>query len=405
MAKIGIYIFTHQLKERKITKKDCYFDGKAYYGFNYIISEIEKKHQINYVSSLNFNSVDFVLVSITSYYDILNIRKELKSKEIKTKFIFGGAGISNTQTLSDIAYAICIGRGEGLINGIIEGEKYDNVLYNESDILKIGQAKKMINIKGYKELEVGCKNKCKFCQYGWKFQVNTTGDSYNSGYNSREDTIQNIDFSKCNRRTAPRLNSAIDGLTQYTRDKVNKKITNDEITEKLKEIYVQKQPYFALKLYNIIGFPWEKNIELSEFYESIKKADKRSDKKLNIFLISTHFVPMPFTPLELVEVNKHNFRKEVELNKYQYHGNSINVYYPSSQISSPITAIEQTIVNRITSNHIAEFDNILLTSKYQTLDYNMKIKVIDKYFPGIYGKVNNVCENIIRPFKYKQECN
>ena len=407
MVKIGIYIFTHQIKERKITSRDNYFDGKAYYGFNYVISEIDlSKYDVSFVSSANFNTVDFVLCSITSFYDIMNIRSELSGKKIIAKFIFGGAGISNTESLSDIAWSICVGRGETIINEIIESVDISNVWRKTDNInrlIEIGQPKKLLKIKELQEKEIGCKNKCKFCQYGWKFNSKITDENYQSGYNSREDTIQHLDFSICNRRTAPRLNSAIDGLTQYTRDRINKKISNQEITAKFKEIYEQKQTYFALKLYNIIGFPWEKNIDVSEFFEAVQLADINSDKKLNIFLISTHFVPMPFTPFELMPVNTHNFRDEVEKNKYSYKGKSINVYYPSTQISSPITAIEQTIVNRIKTNQLQLFDKILLSSKYKSLDSKMKIKVIDKYFEGIYNKVDSVCKNIIRPFKYKTE--
>jgi hypothetical protein len=45
--KVGIYVFTKKAKDRTITKKDKYFDGKAYYGLNYIISEIEKNKSLD----------------------------------------------------------------------------------------------------------------------------------------------------------------------------------------------------------------------------------------------------------------------------------------------------------------------------------------------------------------------
>lgn len=410
MVKVGIYIFTHQIKDRFITDKDRYFDGKAYYGFNQIISEIDlSKYSIEYVSSANFNNVDFVLVSITSFYDIFNIRNDLKNKNKKAKFIFGGAGISNLESLYDIADVIVLGRAEGLINKILNYEPIPNVYYkiydyNLENKYIIGQANYLIKYNDFQEKTIGCPDKCKFCQFSWKFNLYPQIiDNYNSGYNNREDTINNLDFSLCNRRTAPRLNSAIDGFTEYTRKKIGKKILNSDITKKLREIYDLQNPYFALKLYAIVGFSWENSIEIEEFYNAVQAADKVSDKKLNIFLISTHFVPMPFTPMECEPVNLYDFRSDVEKNNYTRLGKSINIYYPYSQITSPLTAIEQTIVNRIKKEELEKFDKILLTSKYKTLNNNLKVKVIDKYFEGIYDKKNpnEICKNIIRTYNYK----
>lgn len=408
LRKIGIYIFSKQIKERVVTDRDRYFDGKAFYGLNYIISEIDKKkNEISYVSNMNINSVDYCLISITSYYDIFNLRKELKGKIITTKIIIGGAGIINLQSVYDIADIVVIGRGEGIINKIFDNENIKGVWYkkrdaNISSLYPIRQASKLINIKGYEEKEVGCSNKCKFCQYGWKFKIMNNDNNYSGGYNNREDTINNLDFSLCNRRTAPRLNSAIDGFTENTRKKINKKITNEDITNKLFEIYDQKQSYFALKLYAIIGFSWEKKIELQEFFESVKKADKKSLKKLNIFLISTHFVPMPITPFEGESVNLYDFRDEVKRKKYKYKGESINVYYPYNQITGVITTIEHTLINRIKINQLPIFDKVLLSSKYRSLKSVQKIKVIDKYFSGIYSEKESkdICPEIIRTFKY-----
>jgi hypothetical protein len=403
--RIGVYVFTHQIKERKITDRDRYFEGKAYYGFNYIISEIDTElYEISYVSSASINSVDFALISITSFYDVYNIRKELFGKNVTCKLIFGGSGISNIQSLSDLAYAICIGRGETLINDILEGKPLESVWYKDStEKIKMGQPKELKKIKDLEEKEVGCRNKCKFCQYGWKFKALSDSSNYNSGYNSREDTITNLDFSLCNRRTAPRLNSAIDGFTEKTRKIIGKVILNEDITNKFKEIYSQEQSYFALKLYAIVGFSWERSIELDEFFEAVERADKESDKKLNVFLISTHFVPMPFTPMECEPINLHNFRDEVIKNKYGYKGKSINVYYPGSQMTSPMTAIEQTIVNRIKVEQLPLFDKLLLSSKYAGLKSADKLKVIDRYFEGIYGSKDQeeICPEIERPFKYK----
>jgi radical SAM superfamily enzyme YgiQ (UPF0313 family) len=399
--KVGVYVFTHQIKERKITEKDRYFDGKAYYGFNYVVSEIDMElYDIAYVSAANINTVDFALISIVSFYDVYNVRKELFGKKITCKLIFGGSGISNIQSLADTAYAICIGRGETLVNDILDGKPIENVWYKGGqDKIKIGQPKELIRYEGFEEKSVGCSNKCKFCQYGWKFKLLTPENNYNTGYANKEDIFKYLDFSSDSKNYL----SALDGLTEYTRRKINKPLKDEDIAAKFSMIYDCKKNYFPVQLYNIIGFPWEKSVAIEDFFSCIKSIDRSSNKKCNILIVATHFVPMPFTPLECMEVNLYDFRDDVAKSRYNYHGKTFNVLISYKRITTPLNAIEQTIVNRIKIDQLPLFDKLLLSSKYRGLKSSDKLKVIDKYFAGIYGQKDqaDICPEIERPFKYK----
>ena len=112
MKKVGIYVFTDQIKERKTKKREGFFDGQNYIGLRYIVSEIDKsKYEISYVSKDTINSVDFCLISLTSYYDVINVINELYGKTITAKICMGGAGYNNVGLLRDIAWVGTVGRG------------------------------------------------------------------------------------------------------------------------------------------------------------------------------------------------------------------------------------------------------------------------------------------------------
>ena len=134
MAKIGIYVYTDMVKQRLTKKREGYFDGQNYIGLRYIVSEIDKsKHEITYVSKDTVNTVDYVLVSLTSYYDVANIINELYGKKITAKIIMGGAGCNNVGLLRTVADVITVGRGERTINRILDGDPVDGLWYKETN--------------------------------------------------------------------------------------------------------------------------------------------------------------------------------------------------------------------------------------------------------------------------------
>ena len=390
--KIGILIFTYKKKDRSVNKKGKGWDNVSYYGFNYIISEINKrKYDIKYISYKDINNVDFVLISITSHFDLYNIINELSRLKIKSKIIVGGAGLLNFGLLRDYIDIAVLGRAEGQINDILDGKEFNNVWRKKNDYnikmkYDIRKAEKLINIKDIKEKSIGCKRKCYFCQYSWKnrFYTEDKQQNYDSGYSEYEDTIENINWNK----RAAYLVSAIDGLTEESRFIVNKKITNNIITNKLKEIYNDygTKKKFALKLYSIVAYPFESTHDLTELLYCIKQADKISNKKLHIFLCFTHFVPMPLTPMESEPVNLMDARKLIGYGKI-YTGKSINATILPFTTSN-LSALEETILFRANNKHLSLIKNILLNSKYKKLKNWKKVEVIKKYFPKELYKFN-----------------
>jgi hypothetical protein len=172
MKTVGVYIFTDMLKQRTAKKRDTFFDGQNYIGLRYIISEIDKtKYKISYVSKSTIDTVDYVLISLISYYDVLNLINELYGVKHKSKIIVGGPGCINVDLIKDIIDCAVVGRGECIINDILAGNIPDGVWSKENYRFKkqlfIQPLKKYIAIEDplmgyYTEKSIGCPKKCFF---------------------------------------------------------------------------------------------------------------------------------------------------------------------------------------------------------------------------------------------------
>lgn len=406
MIRIGVYIFTHMIKSRTTKKREGFFDGQNYIGLRYILSEIDHaKYEISYVSQETINPVDIVLVSLTSYYDVINLINELCGKRITAKIIAGGAGYNNVGLLRDIVDVGVVGRGEGVITRILADEKVDGIYYKSENhdlsrpirILPLTQYIEIDDayVGQYCEESIGCPRKCYFCEYSWKHQWTKKEKGYRSGLLNRETLFQDIDWSTYHNKD---LVSAIDGATELTRKIINKPIRNDEITAKMQEIYEAPRDYVSLKLYCLLGYPFETRFEPEEAVEAILRARKNdSSHRCNVLMVSPHFMPMPFTPMECEPINWINFRELIRDYPWSKFGTgNINVYWNWSLASSPLSAAEATILNRADVNDAEKIKCILCSSKYQGLSTIQKRKTLEKYFGPLLGKVNSVLPYIQR---------
>ena len=405
MKKVGIYVFTDQIKERKTKKREGFFDGQNYIGLRYIVSEIDKsKYEISYVSKDTINSVDFCLISLTSYYDVINVINELYGKTITAKICMGGAGYNNVGLLRDIAWVGTVGRGENIINQILSGEYIDGLYYRDinrdlKSKIKIIPLTRFIEIDDkyvgrYCEQSIGCQRKCYFCEYSWKHKWTKKDAGYHSGLLNRETLLQDVDWAEYHNKD---LVTAIDGATEHTRYIINKPIKNSDITKKRLEIYDAPKDYLSLKLYCLLGYPFETKFEPEEAVESIISARKKSIKRLNVLMVSPHFMPMPFTPMECEPINWHNFRDDIKSYDWDKFGKgNINVFWNWSLASSPISSAEATVLNRADIEDIDKIKKIIYTSKYRALNSVQKRKTLEKYFGYLLGKVDSVFSYIKR---------
>lgn len=398
-VKIGILVLTDKIKDR-MTRKNNFFDSLEYAGFKRIINDIDKtKYDYEYCSSYNVNSFEFVLVSLISYFDIFNFISQFKDKKITTKIIIGGAAVCNIHPLKKYIWAACFGRGETLINKIFESQKLDNVWYKSTDSdfklnYKIGQLIELINIDSYKESNVGCINKCKFCQYSWK-NIAPKINKYNSGMDDTEELFIHLDWNKAKSRAI----TALDGTNEIDRKIINKNLSNEQILNKLNDVYSlnYNKPLY-LKLFNIVGFPWEYyKHNFNELQEIFKKADKKlKTHKVWVKIFNNHFKPMPLTPMESEPVNQFNFREKYLKNNKIYIGNNFEVTI-APYGTTPATSCEETVINR--SYDSENLEKIYTSKKYLNLSSEQKIKVFEKYNPDVFEKVDKLpTDNLITPF-------
>jgi hypothetical protein len=408
MKRVGIYVFTDAIKQRLTKKREGYFDGQNYIGIRYIAKQINRdKYEVTYISKDTINTVDYALVSLTSYYDILNLINELHGKKHTCKIIVGGAGLSNVDVLRDIADIAVVGRGENIINYILDqkaevpGVWYKDTNYNFDTKLSIRQLDDFISIDDpilgqYCELSIGCQRKCYFCEYSWKNKHKTKSDIYHSGLADRETRLEEVNWSSYKNKD---LVTAVDGIDEKTRAIINKPITNQAIKSKISEIYEQQKDYFSLKLYCLLGYPFEKGFHPEELLETIISCCRIGGNRLNIVMVSPHFMPMPFTPMECEPVNPINFRDKIRKYDFsRYQQGNIKVYWPWTLASSPINAMEATILHRATKDDTATVKKILCSSKYKNLSADEKNCVLYKAFAHLLGRVGSVADYIKRTY-------
>ena len=305
MAKIGILYFIPN-KDRvggiggrsplkKAVNKNCelFQSPKLTIGFTQIISEIDKIHQVDYVD-VSDEWADYWLASLVSWYDVYNLIRALKGRPPKkARLIIGGAGVINPWILQDMIYAACIGRGEGLINRIIDGDlTIPNVFYstNPDRIITIGQATQQISTARETEAAIGCPKKCFFCEYGWKYKYINWSGQY-SEYSNGETFFQDIDFLNIGHATA-----GLDGITERERAIVNKPLSRYKIIETLSKH--TKRDNYRLKLFCVTGYPFTDGYNFNEWEDTLREAAKYVKKPITIMLSISHFCPMPFTPME-----------------------------------------------------------------------------------------------------------
>ncbi|MGM0606811.1 MAG: TIGR03960 family B12-binding radical SAM protein [Candidatus Muiribacteriota bacterium] len=131
------------------------------------------------------------------------------------------------------------------------------------------------------------------------------------------------------------LTFACEAGAQSLRNKINKKISNTELIEKVTEVF--KKGWLTIKLYFMIGLPFEKEDDLIETVKLISECSKIArnygGKRAKINVAFSTFIPKPFTPFQWSEMlsleeinNKLNFlRKNLNQKNVRLKYNSPNL--------------------------------------------------------------------------------
>jgi hypothetical protein len=342
-------------------------------GFTHVINTIDKRQfRVSYDDFQNMNKYDYALFSLTSYYDAFSLYAALRQYQVKTKIIIGGAAVLNIYPFIEKIYAACFGRCDTQINDILNGAPLDNVYCREYGVTlyDIGQATCRIGDHREHESSVGCRKKCFFCEYGFRYKfVDHTGQY--QGYSNNETFFEDIDFKSKAQSTA-----GLDGLTEKERYIVNKPLSNEAIVTKL-NTHVHRN-IFRLKLYTIAAYPFTEGYDYQELIDTIAKA---RTNPLTIMIGLSHFVPMPLTPMEEEKVLVCELKR---LNPVQVNNIRMMTYYQS-------TSYKKAIINALF--------NRMRADDAETLKGIFTIKV-DKFIPKIMRRMPHIIDGGYVPVEY-----
>lgn len=176
------------------------------------------------------------------------------------------------------------------------------------------------------------------------------------------DTIKLLDEILKVKKTG--LTFACEAGTQRLRDSINKKINEDELIEKMKELF--GKGWKTVKLYFMLGLPGEDNEEMENTVKLIKKCSqialKYGGKRAKINASFSTFVPKPFTPYQWSRmININTIKEKIQYLKDNLRYRNINLKWHDAEMS-----IMEGIMSRCGSemapvivsafNHGARFD-------------------------------------------------
>lgn len=394
--KIGILLFYDKINRGG---RDNSFDKLPYNGLKYILSELAYNYEI--INITQIKDYDYVLCSLTSVMDIENlvyVFETYKPHKGNCKIIVGGSGCINITSIYDYIDIAVFGRAEGQINDIINGVEFDNVWKKEKDPEIEGKyfIRQAVNLLPFETL-IGCRNKCSFCQYTWTREYKGEGN-----YSPVNAPFPEDDWRGLTIENSGRYLTAWDGLSEKTRFKVNKRISDDDIREKIISWYrFNREKVVNLKIYNIIGYPWETADSISSDLINLRNIFHECDQKRGgpgnrvlIMMMFTPFSPEPLTPMELLKPNIDIIWRDF----FEKHGR--NIYGDKNtdiecfilpQINSSYTLAKRVMINRCTLSDRKYIQNVLKNKKIDSLSSYQQIEQLKKYngFPFyLFGKID-----------------
>ena len=177
-------------------------------------------------------------------------------------------------------------------------------------------------------------------------------------------------------------------MNENTRKKVNKNITDKDISNKIKSFYkIKRKKAINLKIFNIIGYPWETLNSLKKDIIIIKNILEKCDKliggkenRLLLMFLLTPFSPEPLTPMEKMSANIIiNWRSELnKMGRQIYKGIDIEAFF-LPQINTPYTLAKRVMINRANKNNKEKIINIIRNKKISTLPSHKQMKPIIEY--------------------------
>ena len=395
--KIGVLLFYDKINRGT---RDNSFDKLPYYGFRHILSELQYNYEV--INIKQIKDYDYVLCSLTSVMDIENMVyafETFKPDKGMCKIIVGGFGCVNISAIYDYIDIAVFGRAEGQINDIIEGTEFDNVWRKDVDPAiegkyEIRQAPELLPF----ETMIGCRNKCYFCHYSWTRKYIGTGN-----YDPVNAPFPEDDWRGLEVKSSGRYLTAWDGLSEHTRFKVNKKISDNDIRAKIRSWYgFKREAAVNLKIYNIIGYQWETRESVKSDMSKISGIFKECDQmrggagnRIFIMMMFTPFSPEPLTPMELLSPNIDIIWRDYfeQIGRKVYGDKSTDIEcFILPQINSSFTLAKRVMINRCTLGTRKHIQNVLKNKKIdgmKSAEQIIQLRNYDKFPHYIFSKIES----------------
>lgn len=349
------------------------------YGLSVVLDELNIN--VDKCSTKNMHDYDIVLYSITSPTDILVMADEMPiinrsdRQRSKTRIVAGGQGAYSIWALRDIVDRVHFGRADGCAKQVCLTDDVTQYQYNAT--LDYSIENKYL-VRGFKKLgpledAVGCRMACAFCQYTYthEFVRRKSSEHYNpgrQGHRVTEDTFVSLDLTTPGRKT-----TAFDGWSESTRKRVHKGLTDKYIAQKLRTATEAISGTIVLKVFQIVGYPWETSASINNDIEHMRNVLASADNqnktpgRMVIMFLNTPFSPEPLTPMQDAPAAIHvNWRNAIlgceNRGRNVYKGTNIEAFI-LPQISGPLTLLKRVAVNRG-----ATIQQLRLLNKCKTID-------------------------------------
>jgi hypothetical protein len=330
--------------------------GKARsHQFTYGIDAVCDELSVNVAATVTPETVadcDIALCSLCSPQDTLALACALDRRP-QSRLIVGGQGVYPFRAWRHLTHRIAFGRVEDAVDDCVLGDAplpwcYD---YDTDPDLSgrytIRQARRLL--KG--EASVGCNGACKFCQYrATRRRLHTADKGFHAGsfgYAPTEDRWEALQVKTGQNMTA------LDGLSEETRRRVSKPVDDEQIVDKLNWCLDRLQGIMRLKVFQIVGYPWETPESVREDVLRLRDVLSRVRPSLRggrimMLVTVTPFSPEPLTPMEDEPANITDNWRDILLHddlRCIFDSPHLNAFF-LPQIPGALTLYKRVAVNR-----------------------------------------------------------
>lgn len=378
------------------------FDGVGNTGAYVIIHQLRRAGiDVGFCTVDTADEFDIVCISLTSSFDVFSLYKNLRFNKKwrrgvrKFRVLCGGAGLKNPFPLIEYVDRFWFGRCDTEAVQWVTDKDYQHPSIMDWDNPRecvVNQAtclfpEEVKTGKGvWRENFIGCPNKCGFCFYSWTHKNIQRGDHFFLKVNPQqmEIDLKNWDILTSD-NIVPHTMVGVDGLSGRIRLAVNKRITDDMLTELIirhnRAVFDKKgtdEKFYMLQLYVVTGYETESMWDYSRLVEAVRRADKECKARVMVKVHSTPLSPEPLTPLAWSAAPFRTFTSRLRGQTF-FQSAKLEAYH-SKFITSDWQQFMQLCFVRYTEQYNGLLDCIFFNPKFKALKESEKMGFIESHF-------------------------